>query len=34
MIPEYNHKDIDKTHKDKCLKEDRFKSTTDNREKY
>ena len=34
MLPEYNHKDIEKTAQDKWLKEDRFKSTTDNREKY
>jgi leucyl-tRNA synthetase len=34
MPPEYNHKDIEKTAQDKWLKEDRFKSTTDNREKY
>jgi len=34
MFPEYNHKDIEKTTQDKWLKEDRFKSTADNREKY
>ena len=33
MFPEYNHKDIEKTAQDNWLKEGRFKSVPDNREK-
>ena len=34
MFPEYNPKDIEKAAQDKWLKEGRFKSVPDNREKY
>ena len=34
MVPEYNPKDIEKTAQDKWLKEERFKSKPDDREKY
>ena len=33
MFPEYNPKDIEKAAQDKWLKEGRFKSVPDNREK-